>query len=507
MPEDLARRLPPGVALVDFVRFDLLEQDPRLPGRKGERRTPSYVAFVLQRNRPVQRAALGPAEPIEEAVAHWRQAIRSREPDAAAAAALRKLVWEPIEPLLPPQEKAHPQPPSQPATPDGAAELGTATIYLCPDGRLSSIPWAALPGRVPGGVLLEEYQLAVLPHGQYLLQMFDEAARESASGACLVVGDVRYNEPAAPRPQKVLPGDVNVQRGAAGTVHLWAPQPLRPYDDLEGAAAEVESLIALCEKTRIDVRSLRRADATTDNVLSELPAARVAHFATHGFLADPRTAAGGTTRGPSELRDFLVPAQRTTILSRNPLALSGIVLAGANLPRPVDASGIPQGDGGILSAEAIAALHCPQLELVVLSACETGLGDVAGGEGVYGLQRAFHTAGARNVVASLWSVGDLPTLALMKLMYRQLWVGRQPPIAALRQAQLYIYRHPHHIQRIAELSPDQLVKEPLAVLEGGGAVPPAVPDKPGQNPPRHAPPPQPAHTFHWAGFVLSGAGR
>ena len=75
----------------------------------------------------------------------------------------------------------------------------------------------------------------------------------------------------------------------------------------------------------------------------------------------------------------------------------------------------------------------------MLSACETGLGDVAGGEGVFGLQRAFHMAGTRNVVASLWKVDDQTTAALMTLFYRGLWQRQQSPIDCLRQAQLAIH--------------------------------------------------------------------
>ena len=80
------------------------------------------------------------------------------------------------------------------------------------------------------------------------------------------------------------------------------------------------------------------------------------------------------------------------------------------------------------------------LELAVLSACETGLGDVAGGEGVFGLQRAFHLAGCRDVVASLWKVPDAATAALMGEFYRTLWDDKLPPLLALQKAQLAVYR-------------------------------------------------------------------
>src|SRR5262249_57169198 len=99
--------------------------------------------------------------------------------------------------------------------------------------------------------------------------------------------------------------------------------------------------------------------------------------------------------------------------------------AGANLP------GKEAGpDGGILTAEALAGLNLSGLELAVLSACETGLGEAADGEGVFGLQRAFHLAGTRNVVASLWKVNDDATAALIALVYHHLWRANLRPLGA-----------------------------------------------------------------------------
>src|SRR5262249_35183779 len=135
--------------------------------------------------------------------------------------------------------------------------------------------------------------------------------------------------------------------------------------------------------------------------------------------------------------------------------LSGVVLAGANIPAKN-----PQDDNGIVTAEAIAGLPLKQLDLVVLSACETGLGEVAGGEGVLGLQRAFHLAGTQNVVASLWKVNDDATAALMALFYHKLWRENKAPLVALREAQLTLYRHP---ERIAELAGERGPKFEQAV--------------------------------------------
>jgi CHAT domain-containing protein len=128
----------------------------------------------------------------------------------------------------------------------------------------------------------------------------------------------------------------------------------------------------------------------------------------------------------------------------------------------------------------------------VLSACETGLGEVAGGEGVFGLQRAFHLAGAKNVVASLWKVDDQATAALMALFYDKLWRQKKPAIKALREAQLTLYHHPERIAALAkERGPnfDKVVRLPVTRDKG-------TKTQPGGK----------AATKLWAGFVLSGLG-
>src|SRR5262249_25275089 len=154
---------------------------------------------------------------------------------------------------------------------------------------------------------------------------------------------------------------------------------------------------------------------------------RWAHFATHGFFADPSFRSFLQLDEKDFLRGFR--GHRGAVGARSPLVLSGLVLAGANLP--VEKGKEADSDDGILTAEALVALDLRHLELAVLSACDTGLGEEGGGEGVFGLVRAFHLAGAQNVVASLWKVEDEPTAALMALFYHQLWVEKKPPLEAL----------------------------------------------------------------------------
>ena len=207
-------------------------------------------------------------------------------------------------------------------------------------------------------------------------------------------------------------------------------------------------------------------------------------MATHGFFAD---ASIRSVLQVDEQHFRRQGGERAAAGARNPLVLSGLVLAGANRP---DAGP----DRGILTAEGVVGLNLEGLELAVLSACETGLGEEGGGEGVYGLQRAFHVAGAQDVVASLWKVDDEATAALMALFYRNLWQGKLPPVEALRRAQLALYRHPEHVKAWArgERGPD--LKRPAP--GSAPAAPPGEGPKPGGT----------AATKQWAAFVLSGLG-
>jgi CHAT domain-containing protein len=168
---------------------------------------------------------------------------------------------------------------------------------------------------------------------------------------------------------------------------------------------------------------------------------------------------------------------REGISGWHPGLLSGLVLAGAN--RPAE----PDRDDGILTALEVAELDLRGVELAVLSACETGLGEVAGGEGLLGLQRAFQVAGAQSVVASLWQVDDESTRKLMERFYENLWHNKMSKLEALRQAQLALLREGR--------------------TRGPGATQPDDPKKKAQAKPLEARTPP----FFWAGFVLSGDWR
>ena len=249
---------------------------------------------------------------------------------------------------------------------------------------------------------------------------------------------------------------------------------------LPNTVGEANAVAGSAERKSLAVTTLRGEKATTAAVLAALPKARYAHFATHGFFADP------SFRSVFQLdpKDYeFRGGERVGKAAINPLVMTGLVFAGANNAKTPGR--------GILTGEHLIDLDLSGLDLAVLSACETGLGDVAGGQGVFGLQRAFHYAGTTNVVASLWKVPDEATAALMNLFYQNLWEKDQGPLESLRQAQLEVYRHPEKVPDLAKG-----FRGTFQIVPGMGGEVEAKPTKDGKSAP-----------LLWAAFTLSGLGR
>jgi CHAT domain-containing protein len=163
--------------------------------------------------------------------------------------------------------------------------------------------------------------------------------------------------------------------------------------------------------------------AATEEAIKSLRNLYLLHIATHGFfLNDEQIEEGGLDQKVTENLKF------------NPLLRSGLLLAGCkqNLSALEEAD---RAEDGILTAYEAANLNLGNTDLVVLSACETGLGEVRNGEGVYGLQRAFLTAGAKTLLMSLWTVSDEATQVLMTNFYRN-WVESGNKRQAFKKAQM-----------------------------------------------------------------------
>ncbi len=223
------------------------------------------------------------------------------------------------------------------------------------------------------------------------------------------------------------------------------------------------------------------------------------HLATHGFFESPaRVAAIRAGLKSDELSLAGVgSSEESASLALSPLLHSGVALVGAarkteDVP-PGAPGSVPDREDGILTAEEVQSLDLRGTELVVLSACETGLGKGYYGQGVMGLQRAFLAAGARAVVASLWRVDDAATTVLMEQFYTNLWTKKMPKLEALRQAQLTILNNPGLVRGAqAELAKQRGLAEHAEKLPDGGKT-----RVPNANATRSDP-------ALWAAFVLSG---
>ncbi|HHH11710.1 MAG TPA: CHAT domain-containing protein, partial [Sorangium sp.] len=204
------------------------------------------------------------------------------------------------------------------------------------------------------------------------------------------------------------------------------------FHRLPGTAAEAASVGALLDGARV----LTGAHANKD-ALRALAGPAILHLATHGFfLSKPAGEEAAGNRG----FDLVADTKPRLPNIHNPLLRSGLALSGANRRRG--------GNQGVLSALEASGLDLQGSRLVVLSACETGVGEVRQDEGVYGLRRAFVMAGAEALVMSLWKVNDDATRALMVAFYEHLKQG-QGRREALRQAQLSLMAnqrtaHPHY---------------------------------------------------------------
>lgn len=261
---------------------------------------------------------------------------------------------------------------------------GAATVFVSPDGPLGGLPFETLRG-ADGRFLIESRGFVYLSDAGGLLDGGERAWSPDTTDL-LALGAVDYAAGAS----------------AAGAAR-WAPLP--------ATGDEVQALVAHHARVAPGARrtTLVGAEASEGALLQHLAGHELVHLATHGaFEAEGLT--GALARELPGLR-------------------SGLVLAGVD-GRP------PDGGDGLLTAAEVAVADLSGVELVVLSACETGLGRATAGEGLLGLRRAFHIAGAETVVSSLWSVPDEATARLMASFYEHLLVDGLGRHAALRQAQL-----------------------------------------------------------------------
>lgn len=418
--------IPRNAALVEFASYRPF--NPRAENNNEAYGKPHYAVYVIHEEGEAQWKELGEAQAIDASVDELRKALRDpqRNDVQRLARDLDEKVMQPIRALT-----------------------GDATqLLISPDGELNLIPFAALVDE-QGRYLIQRYSFTYLTSGRDLLRM--QVARVSKSRP-LVVANPSFGEPA--------------NEFLASTTKLTAPTSRRRsittgrdlsevyFAPLGGTEQEAHSIHRLFPEANV----LTAAQAT-ESAVKQVNAPSVLHLATHGFflsepgaVSSPAPVATTTSNAKSIPRAIAngSPANATSqsatgsvntigspvskavstgspppVTTRgmnanskiaNPLLRSGLALAGANLP---DNSN----DDGILTALEASGLNLWGTKLVVLSACDTGIGEVRNGEGVYGLRRAFVLAGAESLVMSLWPVSDYTTRQLMTHYYQNLKQG------------------------------------------------------------------------------------
>lgn len=432
---DMIAALPASSAIVAFAEYGHVELTRPAGGKvqEIEDSTPSYAVFVLSPASAVPLVIpLADTATIDAMVTRYREA-RAREARSAghaskageasyrkAAEDLRRVVWDPV-----------------------AGHLGTAKqVFIVPDGALNLVTFAALPIGESRYLVEEGLTIHYLSAERDLLT----PGRAGAQDGLLALSnpdfdDRRSLETLRPAPTRAtaLPESESTAtfRGLRSTCGSF--QSMR-FEALPASLLETKEITRIWGNQVKGSTSLRSASGSAESAVSFTgPAAnetmfkhtasghRVLHLATHGFFLG-----GDCTSPPESLPADSSGSSADAVTRENPLLLSGLVFAGANSR---DSAG-PEEDDGILTAQEIGTLDLRGTEWAVLSACDTGTGEIRAGEGVFGLRRAFQLAGARTVIMSLWPVEDEATRQWMTALYRHRFVEGKSTMASAHDASL-----------------------------------------------------------------------
>lgn len=274
-----------------------------------------------------------------------------------------------------------------------------STVFFCPDGVYNQVNVATL--KAEDGTFILEKQNTILKSNPKDLLV--SKAGKSANKEAFLLGFPTY-----------------------GSDQIAS---------LPGTRAEVESIKASLLSARLNVEMNLQKEAS-EIAIKRVKNPRIMHIATHGFFLEDKDAGKG------------VFGVEINSAAENPLLRSGLILAGAaGTQSSYTGQSFEEEDNGILTAYEAVNLDLTSTDLVVLSACETGKGDIQSGEGVYGLQRAFAIAGADKLIMSLWKVDDEATQQLMSDFYRNWTASNMSPEEAFRKAQLNLastYESPYY---------------------------------------------------------------
>jgi CHAT domain-containing protein len=412
-PDEIRKKLPANTVLVELSRFRIYNFQRKTNEKWWQ--PGHYAAWVIppagQGN--VSLIDLGEADQIEKAVQVVQQALKDSpqgiakagEPDSEKTLqqSLQNLSRLVLQPLLPHLEKKY-------------------CWLLSPDAALWLVPWAALP--LPDGKYsLEKHQISYLVSGRDLVRPVAKVKPTRP----MVLADPDFDLGLADARKAAQELLVNPQpllefRGLAPSLKL------PPVPRLKGTATEAKAIQPTLARYAGQKPWIFLEEQALEGVFKALASPQVLVLSTHGFFLPKQEVEVSEGAGLEEKGPVL---DKEGKLLENPLLRCGLLLAGCNQREALG----EQDEDGVLTGLEIVGTDLRGTELVVLSACETGLGDVRTGEGVAGLRQAFQLAGASAVVATLWSIPDRESARLMSDFFGNLAKG-QSKAAALREAQL-----------------------------------------------------------------------
>jgi CHAT domain-containing protein len=402
--------IPTNAVLIEFASYRPFNAKAREYDKEyGE---PRYVAYILRREGESRGMDLGDANTIDKAIDAFRTALSDprRRDLKTSARALDELIMKPLR-----------------------SEIGDAAqVFISPDGTLNLIPFEALVDE-RNRYLIERYSFNYLTSGRDLLRL--QLERESKSGPLIIADPLFGERDRSAEAETDRPAPAVVQKRKP-TAPMRLRQSVTTGSDLSSVyfaplmetALEAKEVKSLFPEARVLI-----GEMATKAALKQAVAPRILHIATHGFFLEDRAVGTERRKSPISIEVDGEPGEwKLNLESGNPLLRSGLALARANLRADLD-------NDGILTALETSGLNLWGTKLVTLSACDTGLGVVRTGEGVYGLRRALVLAGSETQVMSLWQVSDYVTRRLMKAYYAGLKQG-QGRGEALRRVKLEMMR-------------------------------------------------------------------
>jgi len=389
--ESVQAAMPSDSALVEIASYRPFNAQAK--NRAERYGAAHYAAYVLRREGEPKWVDLGDAAAINTDAGALRQVLinpRSKNVKQVGRALYEKIM-RPILPLV----------------------GNTHRLFLSPDGELNLIPFGALVDEQERYVV-ESYSITYLTSGRDLLRL---QVHTSSKQGPMVFANPLFEQGGDTNKQPVLVAE------ASGRGRRSADLANARFSPLPGTAGEATAIGTVLPGVKV----LTGAQAT-EAALKQVSGPSILHIATHGFFLPDQIQVSAEPASGRGL-GLTTSAQPQSRSDENPLLRSGLALAGVNQRQ----SGA--GEDGVLTALEAAGLDLWGTKLVVLSACETGLGEVKNGEGVYGLRRALVLAGSESQVMSLWQVSDDATRELMVAYYKRLQAG-EGRTEALREVQL-----------------------------------------------------------------------